>query len=104
LDYDLGNKNNIGYFKNAFNFAYLHSTRLKPYTSATELLDTSYQYWNTSTYNVVRYDHITNNWVNAGITKDSEDRYDALNICTQTGITPSGNSTTDNASFIAWRI
>ena len=104
LDYDLGNKNNIGYFKNAFNFAYLHSTRLKPYTSATELLDTSYQYWNTSTYNVVRYDHITDNWVNAGITKDSEGRYDSLNICTQTGITPSGNSTTDNASFIAWRI
>lgn len=103
LDYDLGNRANIGYFKDAFNFAYLHSARLKPYGSASELTDTSYQYWNTSTYEVVRYDHIGNRWVDAGITKEGN-AYAKLNISTQTGITPTGNSTTDNANFIAWRI
>lgn len=104
LDYDLGNRNNISYFKDAFNFAYLHSTRLKPYTSESELSDVSYQYWNTSTYNVMRYDHISKSWVNAGITKDEEGNYSVLNIKVQTGITPSGNTTQDNQAFIDWRI
>lgn len=104
LDYDLGNRDNISYFKDAFNFAYLHSTRLKPYTSESELSDVSYQYWNTSTYNVMRYDHISKSWVNAGITKDEEGNYSVLNIKVQTGITPSGNTTQDNQAFIDWRI
>ncbi len=104
LDYDLGNRDNISYFKDAFNFAYLHSTRLKPYTSENELSDVSYQYWNTSTYNVMRYDHISKSWVNAGITKDEEGNYSVLNIKVQTGITPSGNTTQDNQAFIDWRI
>lgn len=104
LDYDLGNRDNISYFKDAFNFAYIHSTRLKPYTSESELSDVSYQYWNTSTYNVMRYDHISKSWVNAGITKDEEGNYSVLNIKVQTGITPSGNTTQDNQAFIDWRI
>lgn len=103
LDYDLGNRDNISYFKDAFNFSYLHSTRLKPYTNDSELIDQSYQYWNTSTYNLVRYNPITETWVNAGITKEGED-YAALNIKSQTGITPSGDNDADNTAFINWRV
>lgn len=102
LDYDLGNRDNVIYFKDAFNFTYLHSTRLKPYTEENELQDQSYQYWNTTTYNVVRYNPITKNWVDAGITKDG-DNYAVLNIKTQTGIMPSGDKNADNAAFINWR-
>ncbi len=103
LDYDLGNRDNVTYFKDAFNFAYLHSTRLKPYTNDSELIDQSYQYWNTSTYNVMRYNPITQTWVNAGITKEGED-YAALNIKSQTGIVPSGDKDADNTAFINWRV
>ena len=103
LDYDLGNRDNVTYFKDAFNFAYLHSTRLKPYTNDSELIDQSYQYWNTSTYNVMRYNPITQTWVNAGITKEGED-YAALNIKSQTGIVPSGDNDADNTAFINWRV
>lgn len=103
LDYDLGNRDNVTYFKDAFNFAYLHSTRLKPYTNDSELIDHSYQYWNTSTYNVMRYNPITQTWVNAGITKEGED-YAALNIKSQTGIVPSGDKDADNTAFINWRV
>lgn len=103
LDFDLGNRDNISYFKDAFNFSYLHSTRLKPYTNDSELIDQSYQYWNTSTYNLVRYNPITKTWVNAGITKEGED-YAALNIKSQTGIVPSGDKDADNTAFINWRV
>lgn len=103
LDYDLGNRDNVTYFKDAFNFAYLHSTRLKPYTNDSELIDQSYQYWNTSTYNVMRYNPITQTWVNAGITKEGED-YAALNIKSQTGIVPGGDKDADNTAFINWRV
>ena len=103
LDYDLGNRDNVTYFKDAFNFSYLHSTRLKPYTNDSELIDQSYQYWNTSTYNVMRYNPITQTWVNAGITKEGED-YAALNIKSQTGIVPSGDKDADNTAFINWRV
>lgn len=103
LDYDLGNIDNVTYFKDAFNFSYLHSTRLKPYTNDSELIDQSYQYWNTSTYNVMRYNPITQTWVNAGITKEGED-YAALNIKSQTGIVPSGDKDADNTAFINWRV
>lgn len=103
LDYDLGNIDNVTYFKDAFNFSYLHSTRLKPYTNDSELIDQSYQYWNTSTYNLMRYNPITQAWVNAGITKEGED-YAALNIKSQTGIVPSGDKDADNTAFINWRV
>ena len=103
LDYDLGNRDNVTYFKDAFNFSYLHSTRLKPYTNDSELIDQSYQYWNTSTYNLVRYNPITKTWVNAGITKEGEE-YAALNIKSQTGIAPSGDNDADNTAFINWRV
>ena len=102
LDYGMGDQNMLNYFINAFNFVYLHSTRLLPYTNDSELTDPTYQYWNTSTYNVVRYDYITESWVNAGTTKTNGE-YDALNIVTQTGITPSGTANTDNESFKTWR-
>jgi len=101
-DYGMGDKNMLSYFKNANNFVYLHSLRLLPYTDANELVNPSYQYWNTSTYNVVRFDHISGTWVNAGITK-SDGQYSALNIATQTGVTPTGVAADDNELFKTWR-
>lgn len=101
-DYGMGDQNMLGYFKNANNFVYLHSLRLLPYTNANELINPSYQYWNTSTYNVVRFDHISGTWVNAGITK-SNGQYSVLNIATQTGVTPTGVAADDNELFKTWR-
>ena len=102
-DYGMGNQDMLHYFIDASNFVYLHSLRLLPYTNDSELTDTTYQYWNTSTYKVVRYDYIGREWVNAGATK-TDDEYDELVITTQTGVTPTGNANTDNESFKTWRL
>ena len=51
----------------------------------------------------MRYNPITQTWVNAGITKEGED-YAALNIKSQTGIVPSGDKDADNTAFINWRV
>ena len=102
-DYGMGNQDMLHYFISASNFVYQHATRLKPYTTDDELLDKTYQYWNTSTGNIVRYDYISKEWVNGGITKTNEE-YDEFNIFNQTGITATGNANTDNAAFIQWRI
>ena len=105
-DYGMGNQNMLHYFIDASNFVYQNATRLKPYTNASELdnnLDKTYQYWNTTTGNIVRYDYINGEWVNGGITKTNGE-YDEFNIFTQTGITPTGNNNEDNAAFIQWRI
>lgn len=101
-DYLFGNKNRLNYFMDASNFVYLHSPALRPYTDGTDM-DPAYQYWDKSTGRVIRYDHITNDWVNAGITKDGND-YTVLNIFTQTGIQATGNWEVDNANFIDWRV
>lgn len=98
-DYDLGNRTKINYFIDASNFVYLHSLNLLPDTGTR---DTAYQYWDTTTGNVLRYDYISDSWVNAGITK-TNGNYDALNIVTQTGISMTGDAAADNAAFIEWR-
>lgn len=102
-DFGMGDRSMINYFITANNFVYLHSPRLKSYSNDNQLTDPTYQYWNTSTYKVVRYDYITGHWVNAGTSKvDGE--YTELDIRTQTGVSTTGNPTTDNNAFIAWRL
>ena len=133
LDYGMGNQNMLHYFKDAFNFSYLHSPRLKSYTQDSEMTDTSYQYWNTTTKNVKRYDWISNSWVDAGITNitaceyhaatqedvdnhlankvgekviDVYPVYDVLNLETQSGL-QRANYTSDadyTTAVINWRI
>ena len=133
LDYGMGNQNMLHYFKDAFNFSYLHSPRLKPYTNDSELTDASYQYWNTTTKNVKRYDWISESWVDAGLTKttaceyhaatqedvdnhlankvgekvvDVYPVYEALNLETQTGLLRTNYSSDAeyNAAVISWRV
>lgn len=77
LDYGMGKQENLHYFKDAFNFTYLHSPRLKPYTNDSELTDTSYQYWNTTTKNIKRYDWISESWVDGGLVKTTTCEYHA---------------------------
>jgi hypothetical protein len=101
-DYGMGKQSMLSYFIAANNFVYLHSLRLAPYSSASDLVNPSYQYWNTSTYDVVRYDHISGTWVNAGATK-TNGQYSVLNIVDQTGVTPTGTTATDNEAFKVWR-
>ena len=97
----------INPFKNAFNFTYLHSPYLRPDNVADSSKDIKYQYWNTSSYIVRRYDYITKTWVNAGAQKDDNDVWSIceLNIVEQTGVNPSDYSDIDslNEAFIQAR-
>ena len=95
----------INPFKNAFNFTYLHSPYLRPDTVDDSSKDKKYQYWNTSSYIVRRYDYITKTWVNAGAQKDDNDVWSKceLNIKEQTKVIPTGNIEEDNEAFIQAR-
>lgn len=100
-DYVAGNVNRVNYFKDAFNFAYLHSQYLLPYNGTDMNID--YQYWDPTTGRVIRYDYITENWVDAGITKTSSG-YSELNIFEQTGISRGSDSDSVlNEKFKKWR-
>lgn len=95
----------INPFKNAFNFTYLHSPYLRPDNIDDSSKDVKYQYWNTESYIVRRYDYITKTWVDAGAQKDDNDEWSIceLNIVDQTGVTPTGNIEEDNEAFIQAR-
>ena len=100
-DYVAGNVNRVNYFRDAFNFAYLHSQYLLPYTGTDMNID--YQYWDPTTGRVIRYDYITEDWVDAGITKTSSG-YSELNIFEQTGISRGSDSDSVlNEKFKKWR-
>lgn len=100
-DYVAGNVNRVNYFRDAFNFAYLHSQYLLPYNGTDMNID--YQYWDPTTGRVIRYDYITEDWVDAGITKTSSG-YSELNIFEQTGISRGSDSDSVlNEKFKKWR-
>lgn len=106
-DYGMGNRASINYFRDAFNFVYTHSLRLKPIDSLNTLnttsgIDRTYQYWDTTNGNVYRFDYITSKFVNAGTTKNGNG-YSVLNIFNQTGISKTGNNEADTKAFINWR-
>ena len=136
IDFDGGKVENYTYLRDAYNFTYLHSLSLVPYNGDLEVLnssstvDTSKQYYNKSTYDVYRYDWISNTWVDAGMervedyiyhytTQDDVDAgtatevgklvveqypsYSKLNLVTQTKVVTTGDEATDLAAFIAWR-
>ena len=106
-DYGMGNHASINYFRDAFNFVYTHSLRLKPIDSLNTLnttsgIDRTYQYWDTTNGNVYRFDYITSKFVNAGTSKNGN-VYSTLNIFNQTGISKTGNNEADTKAFINWR-
>ena len=93
-----------------FNFVYLHYSRLNVFTGnltslrGSTTVDKTKMYWvtvseaglNSSQFDLYRYDALTNTWVDAGVAKISNGRYEKLNLLTQynafcqdLGITPS---------------
>ena len=103
----MGNQASINYFRDAFNFVYTHSLRLKPIDSLNTLnttsgMDRTYQYWDTTNGNVYRFDYITSKFVNAGTSKNGN-VYSVLNIFNQTGISNTGNNEADTKACINWR-
>ena len=112
-DYDLGNRNSISRFIEAFNFVYSHTNRLKPFNGTfTQLkeakgLDISYCYWVTKAetgserYDMYRYDEINKTWVAGGTTKSDAGVYATLNVKTQTANYISDDFT-NHETYLEW--
>lgn len=92
-DYDLGNRETISRFIEAFNFVFAHSNRLKPFNGtysqlkeSASSLDQSYQYWVTKAesgsarYDMYRWEDISKTWVPGGTSKNSDGTYATLNV------------------------
>lgn len=117
LELSLGSEAKADFFRDAFNFTYLHSIMIKPFIGklsalkADKTLSTSYQYWVTAAegesqrYDLYRYDFITQTWVDAGIEKKAEGVYERLNINEQcdSAAGSSGYWEDINEAFIASR-
>lgn len=104
FDVPLGNRDSITKFQDLFNFAFVHSTRLKYYNGRLDNLktddtvDKSYQYFivgqTFDNFNVYRYDWLRSTWVNASVTKTNGE-LDVMNLNEQLGLSIS----TNNADF-----
>jgi hypothetical protein len=110
-DYDLGNQDSLHKFRDAFNFVYKYSTRIKMWNGsvlnlknsqgsnpdAPNYADRTYQYIiiNSSitaeNYTVHRYNFPTDEWVNAGITK-TNGVYDEYNVDTDLNLSLAGRT------------
>lgn len=110
-DYDLGNQDSLHKFKDAFNFVYKYSTRIKMWNGSVLNLknsqgtdpdspnyaDRTYQYViiNSSVtaenYTVHRYNFPTGEWVNAGVTK-TNGVYNEYNVDTDLNLGLAGRT------------
>ena len=92
-DYGMGNLDSLSRFIEAFNFVYLHSSRLKvhkgTYTNLkadASTLDISYCYWVTQAgtdsarFDLYRYDDLSGTWVSAGASKNTDGSYTTINL------------------------
>lgn len=113
----LGSEDNVSYFRSAFNFVYLNSPHIHPFVGKLSDLQKSttvnnqHFYWVTqagdgaSQYDLFRYDVLTEQWVDAGVTKLGEGKYAKLNLSSDLGITPTSNVwETVNEQFKSARI
>ena len=112
-DYDMGNRNTISRFIEAFNFVYSYSNRLKPFNGTlTQLkeakdLDISYCYWVTKAesgsarYDMYRYDEINKTWVAGGTSKISDGVYATLNVKAQIA-SLLGSDFTEHETYLEW--
>lgn len=101
-------ENGLAAMKAFFNFAYLHHTRIEYFNGtltqlkASSDVSTAKMYWmtaadatlNSSQYDLYRWDELTEDWVDAGVTKSGTGSYEKLNVrtqyeafCTDTGAT-----------------
>lgn len=83
--------------QNFFNFAYLHNSGItyfdgnKSSLQASSTADKTKMYWvtgddvlgNSTRYDLFRFDHLTNQWVDAGVEKLGTGQYETLNMRTQ---------------------
>ena len=110
-DYDLGNQTSLHKFRDAFNFVYKYSTRIKMWNGsvlnlknsqgsnpdAPNYADRTYQYIiiNSSVtaenYTVHRYNFPTGEWVNAGVTK-TNGIYNEYNVDTDLNLGLAGRT------------
>lgn len=101
---DMGNPDSLPYFRDAFNFIYLHSPHIRPFIgtlaqlqATTAEADRQALYWVTQAsgssarFDLYRYDELTSQWVDAGVEKTEAGVYERLNLAVQLGFTPSGN-------------
>ena len=91
-DYDMGNRDTITRFIEAFNFVYSYSNRIKPFVGTlTQLkaatdLDISYQYWVTKAeegsarYDMYVYDEVEKTWLPGGTSLNEDGSRATLNI------------------------
>ena len=119
-DFDMGTRDYIDYFVDAFNFTYLHTNHIEPYEGTYEALQRDSQklnqytqYWITTgsntaaKFDLFRYNPITETFVPAGITKDESGNYATLNINSQCGNVYSSsdvNYAEMNKYFKEWRV
>lgn len=112
-DYDLGSRDTVDRFKEAFNFVYLNTSRLKPFDGTysqlkvAEGLDYSYCYWVTKTedgstrYDMYCYSEVTQEWVPGGINKNEDGTYATLNVKEQMKSLLSQNFA-EHEQFLEW--
>lgn len=113
----LGSADNVNHFRSAFNFVYLNSPHIHPFVGrlsdlqGATTVNNQHFYWVTqagdgaSQYDLFRYDELTGQWVDAGINKIQDGKYEKLNLSTDLGIVPTSNVwETVNAQFRAARI
>ena len=115
---DMGNSESLHYFQDAFNFIYLHSPHINPYSGTIDDLqfdlevDKQQLYWVTQPYgsesakfDLYRYDEISKRWVDAGVRKLGEGKYEKLNLGTQLSMNPTGVMWDNiNSQFINARV
>ena len=112
-DYDLGNRDTIARFIEAFNFVYAHSDRIKPFVGTlTQLkaasdLDISYCYWVTKAeegsarYDMYVYDEVERTWLPGGTSLNSDGTRATLNIRTQLS-SVLGSDFTNHDTYMLW--
>lgn len=87
--------------KETCNFLYLHSTAIKPFAGTVEELraatglDRTQMHFVTEAsgeadrFDLFRYSDLTGTWVEGGIAKIAEGKYETMNLAEQSGLTPS---------------
>ena len=112
-DYDMGNRDTISRFIEAFNFVYSYSNRIKPFVGTyTQLkvasdLDISYQYWVTKAeegsarYDMYVYDEVEKTWLPGGTSLNSDGTRATLNIKTQLS-SVLGSDFANHEAYMLW--
>ena len=112
-DYDMGNRNTITRFIDAFNFVYEHSKRIKPFNGTLSQLkvakdlDISYCYWVTKAeegsakYDLYVYDEVEKDWLPGGTSLNEDGTHKTFNVKEQLK-SLLGNDFTNHETYLEW--